>query len=226
VAGRYEELFEQLERNVERLQFNDDVGVSERLDLCRESRELVARCTQELQRIGTEIEELFLEDLLAEVNELVGDRPARRRESSRRSTRGTRAAASGATSRTATAGGPPTSSDGSTVPAVHLLVERHLGLVAEALSAVGRPVTLAALVEHGKPSAFASLLAQPGGARTHDAVRHVDVLLSKNRELARALRALARLARDPDVARWFDHGVRNGHELVAELAREISPPAP
>jgi exonuclease VII small subunit len=224
VADRYEELFEQLERNVERLQF-DDVGVSERLDLCRDSRELVARCTQELQRLGTEIEELFLEDLLAEVNELTGDRPPRRRASSRRSARGTRAATSGATSRTTAPGGPPASDEASTAPAVHLLVERHLGLVAEALSAVGRPVTIAALVEHGKPSAFASLLAQSGTAHTRDAVRHVDVLLSKNRDLAQALRALARLAHDPDVARWFDHGVRDGHELVAELAREISPPA-
>jgi len=60
----YEELFERLEHNVELLR-SHDIGLGERLALCRESRILAHGCVSELDKADREIDELRLDDLLA-----------------------------------------------------------------------------------------------------------------------------------------------------------------
>ncbi|MEA2495679.1 MAG: exodeoxyribonuclease small subunit [Thermoleophilaceae bacterium] len=63
----YDELFGQLERNVETLK-SDTIGLPERIELFRESRTLVERCASELDGIGAEIEELRLDELLTRLD--------------------------------------------------------------------------------------------------------------------------------------------------------------
>jgi exonuclease VII small subunit len=244
MADTYDDLFQRLERNVERLQ-SDEIGLVERLELCRHSRTLAARCADELERIGTEIEELFLDDLLAQVNDLSGDRPTGRRrtskavpssisvpdpegESSAASVPGNAPELVEPTSEPASTPVAGTRSTPASEPAAKHrggILATHLDIVARTLRSLDQPVTLDGLVEYGAPATLARLLGQSGAARTPEAVHHVTLLLTDDRVLPSARRALARLARDPEVVDWFDRGLRDGRDVLAELAQELSPPA-
>lgn len=63
-ASSYEEAVERLEKIIERLD-SGQAGLRETLDLCREGRDLVTYCAAELDAVGSDLEELRLDELAA-----------------------------------------------------------------------------------------------------------------------------------------------------------------
>jgi hypothetical protein len=237
MAEDYDKLFAQLEQNVERLQA-DDVGMTARLALCRESRELVARCTEQLRRLGDEIEELRLDELLQDLDAVGGASHERRGEGSEEADdpgldhrRGIAADTPSAAAARAfdtpwpDAADAPSIDDEEDDPPLVELVERHLRIVSATLTSVALPLTLSTLADFGRPPALAALLGQLGGERSAEAVEHVAVLQGNDAEMERALRRLAGLRTDRDAAEWFERGAREGRDVLAELARDLAAPA-
>jgi exodeoxyribonuclease VII small subunit len=74
----YEQAVERLEQIIDRLD-SGRAGLRETLDLCREGRDLVTYCAQELDEVGQGLKELRLDELAARLDESGdggGDRPA------------------------------------------------------------------------------------------------------------------------------------------------------
>jgi len=60
----YEDAVERLEQIIDRLD-SGQAGLRETLELCREGRELVAYCAEELDAVGEGLKELDLDELAA-----------------------------------------------------------------------------------------------------------------------------------------------------------------
>jgi exodeoxyribonuclease VII small subunit len=58
----YEAAVERLEQIIDRLD-SGQAGLRETLDLCREGRDLVTYCTEELDAVGESLDELKLDEL-------------------------------------------------------------------------------------------------------------------------------------------------------------------
>lgn len=75
----YEEAVERLEQIIDRLD-SGQAGLRETLDLCREGRELVTYCAEELDAVGQGLKELRLDELAAKLDRSAdaggGDRAA------------------------------------------------------------------------------------------------------------------------------------------------------
>ena len=64
IAESYEAAVERLEQIIERLD-SGQAGLRETLELCREGRELVTYCADELEQVGEGLKELRLDELAA-----------------------------------------------------------------------------------------------------------------------------------------------------------------
>lgn len=63
----YEVAVERLEQIIDRLD-SGQAGLRETLDLCREGRELVGYCAEELDAVGESLKELKLDELAAKLD--------------------------------------------------------------------------------------------------------------------------------------------------------------
>ena len=63
----YEDAVERLEQIIDRLD-SGQAGLRETLDLCREGRELVTYCAEELDAVGRGLKELRLDELAAKLD--------------------------------------------------------------------------------------------------------------------------------------------------------------
>jgi exodeoxyribonuclease VII small subunit len=71
----YEQAVARLEEIIDRLD-SGQAGLRETLDLCREGRELVGYCAEELDAVGEGLKELRLDELAARLEQAPGEQSA------------------------------------------------------------------------------------------------------------------------------------------------------